>query len=290
MMERFLIINADDFGLCPSVNEAIRQLYVLKRITSASLLAAAPCAMDAAAAALETGLPAGVHWTLYSEWQEEMFHTAAVAETVPSLHENGLLPADGGLKAGKARAGEVTRELDAQALSLLKGGIPIDHADSHGGTLYGMNGRLFFLSAFRLCRKYRLPFRFPRNSFFLKRQLGTEPSPVIRAAHRVIVALADMHHVLLPDDMLTNPYSVKQIGSYEALREYYLREIKDLKSGVTELFMHPSLPEPALRNRTPEWQKREWEYRLLTEPEFHDLIRAEGIHLVSWKDAPMKGK
>jgi predicted glycoside hydrolase/deacetylase ChbG (UPF0249 family) len=113
---------------------------------------------------------------------------------------------------------------------------------------------------------------------------------VIRAAHRAIVLLADMHHVLLPDDMLTNPYPVKQIGSYEALREYYLREIRKLKSGVTELFIHPSLPDPVLCNRTPEWQKRELEYRLLMEPEFHDLIRSEGIHLVSWKDVPLKGK
>ena len=290
MTERYLIINADDFGLCPSVNEAIRQLYAFKRITFASLLATASCTMDAASIALETNLPTGVHWTLYSEWQEEMFPAAAGAEIVPSLLANGLLPADSGLQAGKARAGEVTRELDAQALSLLKRGIPIDHADSHGGTLYGMNGRLFFLSAFRLCRKYRLPFRFPRNGFFLKRQLGSEPSPVIRAAHRVIVALADMHHVLLPDDMLTNPYSVKQIGSYEALREYYLREIRKLKSGVTELFLHPSLPDPVLGNRTSEWQKREWEYCLLMEPEFHGLIRSEGILLVSWKDAPLKGK
>lgn len=290
MTERYLIINADDFGLCPSVNEAIRQLFAFKRITSTSLLAASTCAMDAASIALETNLPMGVHWTLYSEWQEEPFPCAAGAETVPSLLANGLLPADGGLQARKARTAEVTRELDAQAASLLQRGIPIDHADSHGGTLYGMNGRLFFLNAFRLCRKFHLPFRFPRNGSFLKRQLGSEPSLVIRAAHRAIVLLADMHHVLLPDDMLTNPYPVKQIGSYEALREYYLREIRKLKSGVTELFMHPSLPDPVLCNRTPEWQKREWEYRMLLEPEFHDLIRSEGIHLVSWKDAPLKGR
>ncbi len=288
MTERFLIINADDFGLCPSVNEAIRQLHASKRITSTSLLATAACATDAAAIALETGLPAGIHWTLYSEWQEEPFPAAAAA--VPSLLQGGLLPADGGKQARKARSLDVTRELDAQASSLMKRGIPIDHADSHGVTLYGMNGRLFFLSAFRLCKKFRLPFRFPRNGLFLKRQLGSEPSKVIRAAHRTIVMLANLHHILLPDDMLTNPYTVKQICSYENLRDFYLREIKELKSGVTELFLHPSLPDPVLSKRTPEWQKREWEYRLLTEPEFHDLIRAEGIRLVSWKDAPLKGR
>jgi predicted glycoside hydrolase/deacetylase ChbG (UPF0249 family) len=85
MSERFLIINADDLGLCLSVNEAIRQLFALKRITSASLLSSASCAVDAAAIALEAGLPAGVHWTLYSEWQQEPFPSAAGAEAVPSL-------------------------------------------------------------------------------------------------------------------------------------------------------------------------------------------------------------
>jgi chitin disaccharide deacetylase len=290
LTERFLIINADDFGLCSSVNEAIGQLYAQKRITSASMLASSSCAADAAAYALETGLPVGIHWTLYSEWQEEPFAGAASAEAVPSLLVRGLLPADGGRQAKKAQSGDVTRELDAQASSLMQRGIPIDHADSHGGTLYGTNGRLFFLNAFRMCRKYRLPFRFPRSGIFLKRQLGAEPSNAIRAAHRAVVTLADLYQVLLPDDMLTNPYPVKQIGSYEDLREYYLREIKELKSGVTELFLHPSMPDPKLYKRTPEWQKREWEYRLLVEPEFHELIKAESIRLISWKDAPLKGR
>ena len=42
MNERYLIINADDFGLCESMNQAVQELFRLGAITSSSILSPAP--------------------------------------------------------------------------------------------------------------------------------------------------------------------------------------------------------------------------------------------------------
>lgn len=65
MNERYLIINADDFGLCESMNQAVQELFRLGAITSSSILSPAPRAAKASALAAQQKLPAGVHWTLF---------------------------------------------------------------------------------------------------------------------------------------------------------------------------------------------------------------------------------
>ena len=190
MNERFLIINADDFGLCESMNQAICELFRLGAVTSSSILSPAPMAMNACRYAKEGSFPVGVHWTLFSEWKEECWMPADKEKRDSSLTVNGLLPADGGAAAKRAVSGDVTRELEAQYRFMMDAGCMPDHADSHGGNLYGINGRLFFLNAFRLCQKYRLPFRFARSPAFLERQFGGKVSPALKAAHAAVCFLA----------------------------------------------------------------------------------------------------
>ena len=142
-----------------------------------------------------------------------------------SLTVNGLLPADGGAAAKRAVSGDVTRELEAQYRFMMDAGCMPDHADSHGGNLYGINGRLFFLNAFRLCQKYRLPFRFARSPAFLERQFGGKVSPALKAAHAAVCFLADRMKVSLPDDFITHPLPVEKIRDYEALCSYYEEQL-----------------------------------------------------------------
>ena len=177
------------------------------------------------------------------------------------------------------------KTITSSLINPMEHGVVSDHADSHGGTLYGINGRLFFLNAFRLCKKYGLPFRFPRRSDFLRRQFGHEPGGALKAAHRIIVASADTHGVQLIDDFITNPYPVAKIEGYAQLAVYYEREIASAKEGITEVFLHPSLPDETLLKRTPEWQKRVWEYEFLTSDAFDNLLKCEGFVLSSWKNA-----
>jgi predicted glycoside hydrolase/deacetylase ChbG (UPF0249 family) len=290
MNERYLIVNADDFGLTKPGDDAISALFEAKRITSTTLLAPATRAQQACAAANARSLPVGVHWTIHAEWEDQRWPPCAGAQRVPSLCEDGAMIPNAARASGAVKSADVTRELEAQYRFLFDNGITPDHADSHGGTLYGINGRLFFLNAFRLCRRYDLPFRFPRRSDFLRRQFGHEPGALLRAAHRAVVAAGDGFGVRLIDDFITNPHPVGKIDGYQALADYYTREIAGAGTGVTEVFMHPSLPDAELQNKTPEWQKRIWEYEYLTSDAFQTLLEREGFILTSWGNAPIRGR
>lgn len=286
MNARHLIINADDFGLTRAGDQAIRALFAAGRITSTTILSPARFADDACTAAKEDHIPAGVHWTLHAEWAEERWQPSAGASSVPSLCEDGALLSDAKRMAKTAKSGDVSRELEAQLAFLTARGVTPDHADSHGGTLYGINGRLFFRNAFRLCRAAGLPFRFPRRATFLARQLGHEPGALLRVAHRAIVASADAHGVKLIDDLITNPDPAAKIGSLSALSEYYERALSQAGAGITEVFLHPSQRDDALLARTPEWQKRVWEYEYLSSDAFINFVEREGFQLCSWASAP----
>ncbi len=290
MGERYLIINADDFGICESADRAILQLFQEGLITSTSLMVPAPLAGQAADAAAEKKLAVGVHWTLHSDFAYSRWHSAAPAKEVASLRDEQGLFADAGLMAKQAKSAEVTRELTAQVAFMQQHGCPPDHADSHGGTLYGMNGRLFFINAFRLCRRYRLPFRMPRRGVFLDRQFRGQVPGVVRVAHRAIVGLANIMGVALIDDMITNPLPVKDINGYEDLRNFYLRQVNNMGEGITELFLHPAYADPEISRYTPEWQKREWELQFLLSGDLQELAAREGIKLVSWREAFSQNK
>ena len=67
--ERFLIIHADDFGMCHSTNQAIIQLINEGSISSTTLMVNCPWSLEAAqAAANNPKFDVGVHLTLTSEW------------------------------------------------------------------------------------------------------------------------------------------------------------------------------------------------------------------------------
>src|SRR5207249_7492687 len=66
--QRYLIVNADDFGLSPGVNRGIIKAHDQGIVTSASLMVRMPAAAEAAAYAREhPSLSVGLHCDL-GEW------------------------------------------------------------------------------------------------------------------------------------------------------------------------------------------------------------------------------
>ena len=285
MKQRYLIINADDFGISRSTNEAILQLFQAEKITSAGILAPAPHADDACRLAKDHSLPVGVHWTLHSDWPgENAWKPCAKREKTSSLLQEDRLTWDKA-RVSKAKSSEVTAELEAQYQYLISHGCRIDHADSHGGTLYGTNGRLFFINAFRLCQKYNLPFRFAKKESFLVRQFGNHPGLSLQLAQKAIVGCSRIYRVSLLDDFYSEPHAVSRIQGLADLKAYYEKQLGTLTGDIAEVFLHPSCPDDALLQRTNEWQKRIWEYEYLKSG---DLIKAageQGFTVVSWKEA-----
>ena len=63
----------------------------------------------------------------------------------------------------------------------------------------------------------------------------------------------------------------------EALRDYYISAIKELRPGITEIFLHPALP---IANMTPEWQKRVCEYEILKSGILRKTAEECGVEII----------
>jgi chitin disaccharide deacetylase len=114
-LERFLIVNADDFGRSAGINRGVFKTVEDGIVTSASLMVRWPAAGDAAAwARSRPGFGVGLHADL-GEWVPRDDAWACVYEVAP-LHDRD----------------SVRRELDRQ-LSLFRSllGRPPTHLDSH---------------------------------------------------------------------------------------------------------------------------------------------------------------
>lgn len=282
--ERYLILNADDFGVQVATNKAVVELFEKKMISSASLLTVAQDSKDAAKLAAANKLPVGVHLAINSDDKEKRWQSNSEAKSL--IDDKGLLY-DTKMLALKAKSKDVTLELEAQYRFMVENDCVPDHADNHSGTLYGINGRLFFINAFRFCKKHSLPFRFPKSPAFLERQLGRKVPAVLVFAHRMIVNTAKRYDICMPDDIVSNPYSIKKIKTYDVLRDYYIKQIKNMAPGITEVFLHPSYPIGLSSSGTDnEWLKREFELKLLQSGDLLQVAAEEKIQVCSWGNAP----
>lgn len=275
-MAKYLIINADDFGLNKKQNEAIKDLLCNKLITSTSLMSVAPEAEDAVSFSRDISFPVGVHITLNSDDKKVLYPSLTGAS---SLGKEGLWH-EGKNLTFKARRKDIRAEIEAQYSYIADKGTRVDHADSHCGTVYGINGRRFFLDAFDFCKDHNLPFRFPKTPGFLERQLGIKiPAPLIKA-QQLIVSSAQKRGVKLLTDLVSDPRSMDAIGNYESLKKYYLDAVDNCLDGVTEIFLHPAMPEDRYGRQ---WQKRVFEYELLKSGDLLEKAEDKGIEVVGWE-------
>ena len=127
-----LIVNADDFGLHSSVNQAIVEGHRRGIITSTSLLASGDAFDEAVALAKEVPtLGIGIHTALVGG-----LHPVCAPEEVPSLLVNGRFPETyttfmKRVAEGLVNFNEVHRELEAQCKRIVDTGLTITHIDGH---------------------------------------------------------------------------------------------------------------------------------------------------------------
>ena len=118
---KYLIINADDFGLNPHVNAGIFKAWKLKAITQATLMIKREAAREAVDFALENpGFPVGLHVDLDEvlECKKNMAHRFSVARLSALLKTPGKL-------------NQVIDEMEGQILLFKKTGLPLSHIDGH---------------------------------------------------------------------------------------------------------------------------------------------------------------
>lgn len=124
-----VIVNADDFGLCPAVNQAVALAHRTGVLSSTSLLVNAPATAEAVALAGELPeLGVGLHLALTELEPLTAAPHLAPGGRFPSQH----LVAQCRLWFQRVPAAELRAEVQAQFEAALRTGLPIDHVDGHG--------------------------------------------------------------------------------------------------------------------------------------------------------------
>src|SRR5437868_11255604 len=130
-MRRRLVVNADDLGLHPRLDEGILEARRKGILTSASLLVTGRTAQAAVRAAQAEGVRLGVHLCLVTA-----LPPALPAAQVPSLAPGGVFRGSWSALArawalGRVRMGEARAELSAQIARARELGARVDHLDAH---------------------------------------------------------------------------------------------------------------------------------------------------------------
>lgn len=279
-MRRQLIVNADDFGLHESVNDAIEHAHRAGILTSASLVVNGTAFEHAVKIAKRNPtLGVGIHLTLSGE------RPVLPVEEVPSLLDGNQLLRERhttfcwDLLRGKIRLQEVVRECKAQITRFFATGLHPTHVDSHRHLhvfppVFGALSPLLLQENLTAIRWLTVP-------SFEYRTLNLP---------KAAVALLAQWNRPRRHPRFRSPDYFVGFGRSGSLDARYLRSVLPrLRPGVTELSLHPGTNNDALGQRYQVWRDvHRWachweqEYQALLDPTLKQLVAEHQIHLMTY--------
>ncbi len=265
---KLLIIHADDLGVAHSVDAASFDALDRGAISSASVMMPCPWITEVAVyARAHPDADIGLHLTLTSEWQTYRWGTVESRDRVSSLLDSaGTMHNEARLVAAKVQPLEAEREIRAQIERARSLGIHPTHLDSHMGSLFA-TPELFAVYV-KVAREYRLPFLAVRGT---DRGAGLQGllSDKDIVLDAVVMASPDVRH--------------------ERWSDFYLKAIRELKPGLTEMIVHLGYDDAELKAVTVDhepygsaWRQRD--YDVVTSPEFKKALQDNHVIVVRWKD------
>jgi chitin disaccharide deacetylase len=269
---RRLIVNADDFGRSPSINQAVIHAHREGILTSASLMVNEPAFPKAVELVNQNPrLGVGLHLTLLCG------HSTLPPEQIP-----GLVNAQREFSDDPARAGlryffqpglrELLRaEIHAQFEKFRATGLPLDHVNGHLHLhLHPTVFRILMADAEKLGIRH---LRLMREPFWLDAHLAAGRR-LYRSAHAaVFIVLAWLAHSRLCRQNIRHTQRVFGLLENDRVDEaYVLKLLSVLPSGDSELYSHPSL------------NKFKHEFDALVSPRVKALVEKLGIQLIRYQD------
>jgi predicted glycoside hydrolase/deacetylase ChbG (UPF0249 family) len=258
---RLLIINADDFGMCHSVNEAVIRAFEFGVLQSATLMVPCPWSLHAMHFLAEhPELSFGVHLTVISDWFDYRWGPLTPREKVPSLiHKSGYFHNFEQMPEflEHVRLQELEMEFRAQVETVLDAGLHPTHLDWHSLRISGRDNIIELM--LKLARDYGLALRVSEEAWIEKVQSQGLPTN-------------DYHFM---DSYFIDPQ--KKAGIYAQM-------LRELPAGLSEWAVHPALDTPELLAIEREAnQIRQTDYDFLMSQEAKEIINEEGIILLSYQ-------
>lgn len=258
---RLLIINADDFGMCHSVNEAVIRAFEDGMLCSTTLMVPCPWALHAMHFLAEhPGARFGIHLTAISEWIDYRWGPITRKEKVPSLINNAgdFYDFDHMPKfLEHVNLDELEEEFRAQIDTAFAAGLKPTHLDWHALRIGGRDD--IFDLMLKLAKEYGLALRVRGKSSIENVQRQNLPCNDYD--------FLDSYHL----DPLTKSAQYAQL-------------LRNLPSGLSEWAVHPALDSAELLAiERDDNHIRQTDFDFLISPEAKEIIRDEGIILLDYR-------
>jgi predicted glycoside hydrolase/deacetylase ChbG (UPF0249 family) len=266
---KLLVVNADDFGFTPDVNEGIVEAHRLGILTATTLMANGEAFDDAVRLARQTpALDIGCHLVMIQG--RSLVTGRPLPGTVPQL-----------LAALARREIRPYEELRAQVSRIIQAGIRPSHLDTHKHTHLAppvLDAVARLADEFNI-RWVRRPFDFPLNAL-----RGTVPWMKRRTSDALGLMRSRFHRVLTRHGCRTTDH----FAGFQITGRFRTAELVELMSvipeGSTELMCHPGRCGDALRNAATRLKEsRAQELAALVAPETRAAVARHGIELVTYR-------
>ncbi len=291
MSEKYLIINADDFGMCNAQNQAIMDLFKRGCISSSTIMAPCPWAPYAVEFAKNNPQFAiGIHLTTTSEWGKYRWSPVNTEHCSTLIDDEGFMWHESDQFEKNASEEDVEHEILAQINKLKKLGLEPSHLDNHMGSLYGIEtGRFDFLMiVFKIAGSLGLPFRIPTvfsDEQYENKMLDIKiPKAMIEMVFAQLAQAGRDAGVPMLDYLIPGDWNGPQDESYDSFKEYLYALFDKLPDGITETYIHPALECDELKAITANWHRRVWEYELYKDSQTIQHIKSLGIKIIDYRD------
>jgi len=265
--DKLLIVNCDDAGMCHAANLAVIEGQEKGQITSATIMI--PCPWSSAMADYAKNHPEkdfGVHLTHTSEWRFYKWGPVAPREQVKGLCDpDGFLWRSVEEVYGHANPDEALIEGRAQIKRAIAWGVPVTHIDSHMGTMqYSPD----YVKAYvQLALEFNLPLRMPSQSTMEKFK-----QPTLR------------EELTKQGVVFTDYFIYEEMENYKEVKPFWSSVIRNLKPGVTEIFIHASKMGEELKAITGTAEKRAQEAACFTnDQDIMKLLKEQGVILIGYR-------
>jgi chitin disaccharide deacetylase len=257
---RLLLVNADDFGMCHAVNEAIIRSLEEGIVGSCSVMVPCPWALHALTWLQEApDVPFAVHLTSVSEQPTYRWGPITCRTEVPSLvDEAGYFYPASRIEEflDQVDVGELEQEYRAQIEHVLNVGLQPTHLDSHCGIHTGRE-----------------------EIFEMTLNLGREYGVALRVSSQPYIDEMRRRGYPTNDHELMDSYDLDTAD--KAAR--YERMLRALPVGLSEWAVHPGLGNPELRAVESSWRVRQTDFDFVVSQEARAILQAEGIILVDYR-------
>lgn len=295
-MAKYLIVNADDYGMCHAANMAVSELFEKGKLFSSTIMMPCPAAMEAVEfAKAHPEYAIGVHLTLTSEWKS--YRWKPLTNSPSLIDEEGFMWHESDQVEKNAKTSELENEIRAQIDYAHSLGMKPSHVDNHMGSLYGIETGRFGLSklTLKIMGDYGYAYRIYGKT---AKEVCPNGVPYIAySASKLLVNLwakrygvtildyllfPDWHH-LLEENGTKNSEGRYEI-TYEQYREAILKIWTNIPDGVTETYVHPAIECDEIKGITSVWYQRVYEYRLLNDDYTHEYLKNHGVKMISYRD------